>query len=347
MSQVHPQARTTPRTREEIRSSKAPLTELAERYNVTVATVRKWRGREDMQDRSHCPNKLSTTLTPAQEALVVELRRTLLLPLDDLLALTHEFINADASRSGLDRCLRRHGVSNLASLMPVIEGEVPVKKTFKDYEPGYLHVDIKYLPQMPDERHRRYLFVAIDRATRWVYFRTYRDQSETSSTDFLRRLQRVAPMVIQKVLTDNGSQFTDRFTRSAKKASGEHAFDVACAGLGIEHRLAPPRHPQTNGMVERFNGRISELVAQTRFSCAAELESTLKLYLSTYNHSIPQRALGHQTPIRALKDWQQKKPELFAKRVYEQTGLDTPGPAGDPPLRHGMPGRRRWARWGW
>ena len=75
-------------------------------------------------------------------------------------------------------------------------------------------------------------------------------------------------------------------------------------------------------MVERFNGRISELVAQTRFSCAAELESTLKLYLSTYNHSIPQRALGHQTPIRALKDWQQKKPELFAKRVYEQTGLD-------------------------
>ena len=75
-------------------------------------------------------------------------------------------------------------------------------------------------------------------------------------------------------------------------------------------------------MVERFNGRISGLVAQTRFSSAAELESTLKSYLSTYNHSIPQRALKHQTPIQALKEWQTKKPDLFVKRVYEQSGLD-------------------------
>jgi transposase InsO family protein len=299
------------------------LTVLAERYNVSLATVRKWRGREDMQDRSHRPDKLGTTLTPAQEVLVVELRRTLLLALDDLLAITHEFINADASRSGLDRCLRRHGVGNLASLMPVVEGETAPKKTFKDYQPGYLHLDIKYLPQMPDEQHRRYLFVAIDRATRWVYFRIYRDQSDRSSTDFLRRLQAVAPMAIRKVLTDNGSQFTDRFTSPGRHASGDHAFDLACAALGIEHRLAPPRHPQTNGMVERFNGRISGLIAQTRFSSAAELETTLKLYLSTYNHSIPQRALHHQTPIQALKTWREKQPHLFVKRVYEQAGLDT------------------------
>jgi len=323
MSRVHPQARTTPRTRAEIRSCEAPLTVLAERYNVTKATVRKWRGREDMQDRSHRPNTLATTLTPAQEALVVELRRTLLLPLDDLLALTHEFINRAASRSGLDRCLRRHGVSNLQSLIPVVEGQDVPKKTFKDYEPGFVHIDIKYLPQMPDETHRRYLFVAIDRATRWVYFRTYRDQTETSSTDFLRRLQRVAPMAIQKVLTDNGSQFTDRFTSKTKTPSGQHLFDLVCSEFGIEHRLAPPRHPQTNGMVERFNGRISDLMTQTRFASAAELEITLKQYLITYNNSIPQRALNHQSPVQALKAWQQKKPELFVKRVYEQTGLDS------------------------
>ena len=83
-----------------------------------------------------------------------------LLPLDDLLAITHEFINPAVSRSGLDRCLRRHGVSNLKSLLPKIEGEAPSLKTFKDYEPGFLHIDIKYLPQMPDETQRRYLFVA-------------------------------------------------------------------------------------------------------------------------------------------------------------------------------------------
>ena len=323
MSQVHPLARTTPRTRAEIKASSASQSVLSERYNVSVATVRKWRGREDPQDRSHRAHKLSTTLTPAQEVLAVELRRTVLLPLDDLLVVIREFINPDVSRSGLDRCLRRHGVSDLKSLQPQIEGKAKAVKTFKDYEPGFLHIDIKYLPQMPDETQRRYLFVAIDRATRWVFMRTYRDQSDTSSTDFLRRLKRAAPMRIKTVLTDNGSQFTDRFTSRTRTPSGQHVFDLACLSMGIEHRLCPPRHPQTNGMVERFNGRISEIVNQTRFRSVADLDDTLTHYLSTYNNLIAQRALKHQTPIQALQNWRSDKPDLFMKRINKQPGLDT------------------------
>ena len=323
MSQVHPLARTTPRTRAEIKASTASAAVLAERYNITVATARKWKGRDDVQDRSHRPHRLSTTLTPAQEVLAVELRRTLLLPLDDLLAVVREFINPHVSRSGLDRCLRRHGVSDLKSLQPEVEGEIKPAKTFKDYEPGFVHVDIKYLPQMPDETSRRYLFVAIDRATRWVWLRIYGDQSEASSSDFLRRLARVAPMKISRVLTDNGSQFTDRFTSKTATPTGGHVFDRTCAALAIEHRLCPPRHPQTNGLVERFNGRIADLLRQTRFTSAAELETTLQHYLATYNHCIPQHALNHQSPVQALQAWQKKKPELFVKRVHKQAGLDT------------------------
>lgn len=86
------------------------------------------------------------------------------------------------------RCLSDHGVANLRALQAELAGEDPAPpKTFKDYEPGFVHVDIKYLPQMPDESARRYLFVAIDRATRWVFLRIYAHQSEASSTDFLRR----------------------------------------------------------------------------------------------------------------------------------------------------------------
>jgi transposase InsO family protein len=322
MSQVHPLARTTPRTRSEIKASSESLTAVAERYNITVATARKWKGRENAQDRSHRPHKLSTTLTPAQEMIVVELRRTLLLPLDDLLAVTREFINPDVSRSGLDRCLRRHEVADLKSLQPEQEGQAKPLKTFKDYEPGYLHIDIKYLPQMPGENRRRYLYVAIDRATRWVYMRIYRDQTEKSSVDFLRRLKRTAPMKIRTILTDNGSQFTDRFTTKSRVPSGKHVFDLACESLAIEHRLCPPRHPQTNGMVERFNGRISDVVNQTRFRSAADLDATLKNYLSTYNQLIPQRALKHQSPIQALQKWRTERPDLFVKRVYNLPGLD-------------------------
>ena len=106
-----------------------------------------WKKREVFSDRSHTAHRLQTVLTPAQESIVVELRRTLLLPLDDLLAVTREFLCAEVSRSGLDRCLRRHGVGNLNALKPAQPR--PAHKSFKSYVPGYLHMDVKYLPQMP------------------------------------------------------------------------------------------------------------------------------------------------------------------------------------------------------
>lgn len=92
------------------------------------------------------------------------LRKSLLLPIDDLLAVVREFLNLHASRSCLDRRLRRHRVGNLQALKP--KEPKPAHGTFKACEPGYLYVDIKYLPQMAGEDRRRYLFVAIDRATR-------------------------------------------------------------------------------------------------------------------------------------------------------------------------------------
>lgn len=65
------------------------------------------------------------------------------------------------SRSGLDRLLRRLGHSRLA-VPPKPDSE---HKPLKAYGPGYVHVDMKYLLQMQDEDKRRYVFVAIDRAT--------------------------------------------------------------------------------------------------------------------------------------------------------------------------------------
>ncbi|PQJ96454.1 hypothetical protein CXB77_06255 [Chromatium okenii] len=90
----------------------------------------------------------------------------------------------------------------------------------------------------------------------------------------------------------------------------------------MEHRLIPPSHPQTNGMVERFNGRIAEVVATTRFDSGKKLEETLHHYVRMYNHQIPQKALGHVSPVQALKNWQQKEPERFKKQVYNLSGLD-------------------------
>ncbi len=103
---LHKNARTTPALRAEIAASSETAPVLAQRYGITEQTVYKWKKREVFGDRSHTAHHLQTVLTPAQETVVVHLRRTLLLPLDDLLAVTREFICPHVSRSGLDRCLR-------------------------------------------------------------------------------------------------------------------------------------------------------------------------------------------------------------------------------------------------
>lgn len=320
---LHANATTTPKIRRYIQESKSSNSELARELNTTVDTILRWRGRDDVYDRSHTPHNLKTTLTGAQENIVIELRRYLLLPLDDLLVITREFINPNVSRSGLDRCLRRHGVSRLSDLIPVSDKDKKPIKTFKDYEPGFVHVDVKYLPQMPDETTHGYLFVGIDRASRWVYIDIMRDKSADSAAAFLQALHDKAPFKIQKLLTDNGKEFTDRFIATGEREpTGNHVFDKTCNRLKIEHRLISPGHPQTNGMVERFNGRIGDVLKNTRFSSSDDLKQTMNRYNHLYNHQIPQRSLSHKTPIDTLKEWQKKRPDLFKKQVRNHPGPD-------------------------
>ena len=124
---------------------------------------------------------------------MIYLRTQLLLPLNDLLA-AHR-----ASHESL--CADRLAAS------PKPDGE---HKPFKAYEPGYVHVDVKYLPQIQDEDQCRYVFVVIGRATRWVFIAVKQYKSAASARAFLAALHRAAPFKIRTILTDNGKEFTDR-----------------------------------------------------------------------------------------------------------------------------------------
>ncbi len=229
--------------------------------------------------------------------------------------MVREFLNPEVSRSGLDRCLRRHEMGNLRDLLE--KSPRPNHKAFKAYESGYLHVDVKYLPQMADETSRPHLFVAIDRATRWVFIQVFKSKTAAIARRFLRDLVRACPILIRTILTDNGTEFTDRlFGLRKREATGKHEFDQLCADLGIEHRLAPPPHPQTNGMVERFNGLIEEVLQSHLFHSGEELQTTLHRYVTLYNQQLPQSALGSKTPLQAMKQWYKRKPELFRKQPY-------------------------------
>ena len=115
---LHKNACTTPSICAQIAASSEIPASLAKHFAVSEATIHKWKSRDSFLDRSHTAHHLQTTLSSAQEHIVVYLRKSLLLPLDDLLALTREFLCPEVSRFGLDRCLRSHGVGNLRALKP-------------------------------------------------------------------------------------------------------------------------------------------------------------------------------------------------------------------------------------
>ena len=114
-----------------------------------------------------------------------------------------------------------------------------------------------------------YLLVAIDRTSKFAFVELHEKVARSTAADFLRRLVAAVPYKVHTVLTDNGTHFTTPGNTSSAapdiKAAidaGEpvwaHAFEYACAKSDIDHRLTKPKHPWTNGQVERMNRTLKD-----------------------------------------------------------------------------------------
>jgi hypothetical protein len=141
----------------------------------------------------------STTLSLEQEAMIVAFRRHTLLPLDDCLYALQPSIPG-LTRSSLHRCLQRHGISRL----PDLEGDKQAKKKFKVYPIGFFHMDIA---EVRTGEGKLYLFVAIDRTSKFAVARLYEEATRPTACQFLQKLLEVVPYRIHTLLTDNGIQF--------------------------------------------------------------------------------------------------------------------------------------------
>ena len=125
----------------------------------------------------------------------------------------------------------------------------------------------------------------------------YPGQSTYSSADFLRRLTAWYArrgIKVECVQTDNGSEFTNRF--SSRKRELPTLFQRTAAELGIRHKLIRPYTPRHNGKGER-----SHREDQKRFySCHAfySLDDFAK-QLAVHNrrsNSLPMRPLHWLSP---------------------------------------------------
>ncbi len=210
------------------------------RYGVNQKTVAKWKNRTSVAVVPTGPKEpKSTVLTADEEAVIVAFRRHTLLALEDCLYALQPSI-PHLSRPSLHRCLQRYGISRL----PNVDVDMPAKKKFKAYPIGFFHIDIV---EVQTAEGRPYLFVAIDRRSKFAFVELHRKALRKTAADFLRHLVEAMPYKINIVLTDNGTHFATPGAGGSAAAlivealeKGEpvwaHAFEYACATLGIEHR---------------------------------------------------------------------------------------------------------------
>lgn len=302
---LHANATTTPRTRALIQASKAPVAELAHTLGVSETTVRRWKRRSSIADRAHTPKRLAISLSVLEEQLVAELRTHLHLPLDDIVEVMRRCANPKLSRSAIYRCLKRHAVSARA------KPDKPQVGSFEEAGVGFIHVDLKHLTRLDGQPS--FVFVAIDRATRFVHVESIQKRDAATVAGCLERFIAAFPHKVHTILTDNGSEFTDRFGsarwRVVRQPTGAHAFDRVCARYGIEHRLTRPFRPQTNGLVERFNRRLAEAIAtqpsvarnegKNKFTRRAERDAFLYRFVADYNRT-RLKCLDYRAPLDLL-----------------------------------------------
>ncbi|PKF61118.1 transcriptional regulator [Psychromonas sp. psych-6C06] len=264
---VHKNATTTPEMRAFIHESDLATAVLARLLKVSESTVRKWRKRSSTDDISHLPKQLNTTLSEAQQYAVVQLRLRLKLSLDELLNVCKTYINPNASRAGLQRCLKRHGVSRLSEMQDFDESTLDASYAQVAIEESLSHEVINsvvspqamsdFLNQMreqmgdaPTERlttldviqvyliklpeilaagpnSKTSLLMAHDLNSQWVYVDLYSDDDYQAAGRYLRHVLSQAPFPIRRVLVKNYNEFLSRFRLLEDKSNDENLTENA------------------------------------------------------------------------------------------------------------------------
>lgn len=282
---------------------------LASQLGTSCQTISKWKNRCFATDASSAPQTIKYALNDVETALAISLRKSTWLPLDEIF----ETLVAEKStitRSTVYRCF----VKNNINKVPVIEKEKA--KKFKAYEPGYLHMDVTYMPKF--NKIGSYLYVAIDRATRTMFYEIYDQKTAESTNVFFDNCLSFFPFDITHILTDNGFEFTNRLIKSKKGnlCQKPSLLDIKCTENNILHRCTQPATPKTNGMVERVNGTIkNNTVLKYKYENKSQLVTDLMAFLVCYNlhrrHGSLRKELNVKTPFEAVQKWFELKPEIF------------------------------------
>ena len=320
----HANSALTPRTRLKVArlviDEGWPIARVAERYDVSWPTVKRWAtryaamGQAGMTDRSSRPHRHPNRTPQARVKKVVHLRwKQRLSPIEigTKLGMPASTVHAVLVRCRLNRL----------SHVDRRTGE-PVRRYEHDSPGAMIHVDVKKLGNVPEgggwryvgrqqgnrnraatpgkarNKHRgpligtAFVHTVIDDHSRIAYAEIHDDETAATAVAVLRRATAwfaARGVTVQRVLSDNGSAYRS------------HAWRDACAELGITPKKTRPYRPQTNGKIERFHRTLAAGWAFRRFYAReADRRRALPAWLHHYNHHRPHSAIGKVPPITRL-----------------------------------------------
>ena len=282
-------------------AEKYGVSRASRKYNKSRSYIYFWRARwdgsaESLACQSRRPHYHPNQHTEAELKLIRDMRRRN--PKLGMVELWHRLKQRGYNRrpESLFRVMRK------LRMFPLAKPKITYKP--KPYEqmtyPGQrVQIDVKVVPRrcITDPELRLFQYTAIDEFTRLRFLAAYTEQSTYSSADFLRKA--VAwyarrGIRLECVQTDNGFEFTNRFSNSKRNAPT--LFEATAQSLGIQHKLIRPYTPRHNGKVER-----SHREDQKRFySCHAfysfaDFESQLVVH-NRRSNNFPMRPLNWLSP---------------------------------------------------
>ena len=284
-------------------AAKYGVSRASRKYNKSRSYIYFWRARwdgsaESLACQSRRPHSHPNQHTDAELKLIRDMRRRN--PKLGMVELWHRLKQRGYTRrpESLFRVMRKLGMFQMA------KPQKPYKP--KPYEqmlyPGQrVQVDVEVVPRrcIADPELRLFQYTAIDEFTRLRFLAAYPEQSTYSSADFLKRMVKWFArrgIRVECVQTDNGFEFTNRFSNSKKNLTT--LFEHTASLLGIRHKLIRPYAPRHNGKVER-----SHREDQKRFYSSHTFYSfdDFKAQLAVHNrrsNNFPMRPLGWLAPLQ-------------------------------------------------
>lgn len=289
-------------------SLKHGVTKAAIKYKTNRQYIYRWKRRfdgsiESLRERSRRPLSHPNQHSEAEIKLIYDMRRRN--PDAGLVIFWVKLRQRGYSRSipGLFRFMKRQGI---VAVKPPNPKYIPKPYEQMTYPGQRIQVDVKFVPShcLKNSKvigKKFFQYTAIDEFSRFRFVEAFEEHNTYSSALFLEHLVTAFPMPIECIQTDNGTEFTNRFTTHREKPT---LFQTHLEAHGIRHKLIRPYTPRHNGKVERSHRKDNERFYATHsFYSFQDFATQLKLYNRKEYNNFPMRPLGWKSPRQVISNF--------------------------------------------